>query len=230
MGAAAADTASAKVRSASLFTYGARNRFRNRSASSLFLVPVDLAIRLPLMMQRTVYMPVFSRRSPPVPFDRLCWRSFPRPFLFGAPLATNLSRSRRRRSSRLNLIPHPHPSPSSSRPPCDELEVAVPRNADGAFAAAVNALQVAALDVVIERPTMDLEPLQHVLVADDVCEVLVQSALQICDGLLDILGRDALVACDFFFGFRGLPRGRIGHAGCRGRRPLPCPTSCPHPW
>ena len=66
------------------------------------------------------------------------------------------------------------------------------------FAAAVNALQVAALDVVVERPTMDLEPLQHVLVADDVCEVLVQSALQICDGLLDILGRDALVACDFF--------------------------------
>ena len=57
---------------------------------------------------------------------------------------------------------------SSSRPPCDELEVAVPRNADGAFAAAVNALQVAALDVVVERPAMDLEPLQHVLVADDV--------------------------------------------------------------
>ena len=64
------------------------------------------------------------------------------------------------------------------------------------FAAAVNALQVAALDVVVERPAMDLEPFQHVLVADDVCEVLVQSALQICDGLLDVLGRDALVACE----------------------------------
>ena len=61
----------------------------------------------------------------------------------------------------------------SFRPPCDELEVAVPRNADGAFAAAVNALQVAALDVVVERPAMDLEPLQHVLVADDVRKVLV---------------------------------------------------------
>ena len=41
------------------------------------------------------------------------------------------------------------------------------------FAAAVNALQVAALDVVVERPAMDLESLQHVLVADDVREVLV---------------------------------------------------------
>ena len=45
---------------------------------------------------------------------------------------------------------------------------------------------------------MDLEPLQHVLVADDVREVLVlvPPALQICDGLLDVLGRDALVACE----------------------------------
>ena len=45
------------------------------------------------------------------------------------------------------------------------------------FAAAVNALQVAALDVVVKRPAMDLEPLQHVLVADDVREVLVPSVL-----------------------------------------------------
>ena len=45
------------------------------------------------------------------------------------------------------------------------------------FAAAVNALQVAALEVVGERPAMDLEPLQHVLVADDVREVLVPSVL-----------------------------------------------------
>ena len=70
------------------------------------------------------------------------------------------------------LISHLSSLLSSSRPPCDELEVAVPRNADGAFAAAVDALQVAALDVVVERPAMDLEPLQHVLVADDVREVL----------------------------------------------------------
>ena len=39
---------------------------------------------------------------------------------------------------------------SSSRPPCDELKVAVPRNADGAFAAAgtVNAILDAAESLV----------------------------------------------------------------------------------
>ena len=80
-----------KVRSASSFTYGARNRLRNRSASSLFLVPVDFATRVPLMMQRTVYMPVFSSCSPPVPLSRLCCLSFPRPFLFGFSPSTVLS-------------------------------------------------------------------------------------------------------------------------------------------
>ena len=48
------------------------------------------------------------------------------------------------------LISHLSSLLSSSRPPCDELEVAVPRNADGAFAAAgtVNAILDAAESLV----------------------------------------------------------------------------------
>ena len=103
---------------------------------------------------------------------------------------------------------------SSSRPPCDELEVAVPRNADGAFAAAVNALQVAALDVVVERPAMDLEPLQHVLVADDVRRPRRQDPVRRVRGEVRRARKRAFEAVKIFFCAAGPATG----AACeRGR-------------
>ena len=69
-----------KVRAASSFTYGARNRFANCSASSLSRVPVDLLTRFPLIRHRTVQIPVFSNWRPPSPLLRLRLVSFARTF------------------------------------------------------------------------------------------------------------------------------------------------------